>query len=169
MARRFVRTQGKGRLSLWLGMSPSSTTMTAGGGTIVYTFNAAALALRPVTILRTHMTFALRSDQEAAMEQQTAAFGWCVVSNEAAAVGVSAVPTPISELGSDLWFASKLIYGDESKLIDKVRSETRVDLDSKAMRKVNDGEQPVGVAEMSGTDSGGCILRIYGRMLVLAN
>ena len=78
-------------------------TLTASGGTILGSLNATALALRPFTIVRQHYFLMLRSDQAAAAERQFGAFGCVVVSDQAEAVGVTAIPTPITDAGSDLW------------------------------------------------------------------
>ena len=53
-----------------------------------------ALALRPFTILRTRMLIGLKSDQGAATEQQIVSYGKIVVSDDAAAVGLTAFPNP---------------------------------------------------------------------------
>ncbi len=110
----------------------------------------------------------MKSDQAAAVENQVAGFGFAVVSDQAVAVGVTAVPTPITEMGSDLWFLHQIIMGDESKLTDRTTSATRMSVDSKAMRKVDIGQDLVGVAEHSGV-GGGLIFFAAGRMLVKNN
>ncbi len=174
MARRrdFVRGAGaisQKRLTSWFQFSPVEATMTALGGTLIFSLNVAALALRPFTVVRTHFELMLRSDQAAAVEFQTAAVGIAIVSDQAAAIGVTAVPTPITDMGSDLWLLHKLIYSDESSLIDRVRSSSRVAVDSKAMRKVDIGQDLVVVGEMDGNISQGVVLTVGGRMLVKVN
>jgi len=134
----------------------------------MFSLNAAALALRPFTIVRTRMELQLRSDQAAAIEFQRASFGLAVVSDQAVAVGVTAVPTPFTDMGSDLWFVHQNLWGDESNLTDRTRPSTYVTIDSKAMRKVDIGQDIVVVAEF-GTGGGGAILGAAGRMLVKVN
>ena len=69
MARRVVvRGGGVRRQTLWLGLGMNSVTMTAAGGTLTHSLNAAALALRPFTIVRTIIAYQLQSDQAAAIE-----------------------------------------------------------------------------------------------------
>ena len=104
-----------------------------------------------------------RSDQSVAIEYQIGAFGYAVVSDQAVAIGVSAVPTPITDQDSDLWFLWKLMYGDESNLTDRTRSSTRATVDSKAMRRVDQGQDIVGVGEVTGS---GLVMNVGGRMLV---
>ena len=67
--------------SLWIFISPANVTLTAVGGTLITSLNASALALRPFTVVRTHLELYMRSDQSAAAEDQSCAFGACVVSD----------------------------------------------------------------------------------------
>ena len=110
------------RESLWTDLAPAALTMSASGGTISHTPNAALLALRPFTVVRSRGAMYLRSDQSAAVEFQTAAWGGCVVSDEALAIGVTAVPTPVTELASDLWFIHQFIMGGENNVAGALRS-----------------------------------------------
>ena len=106
MARRIhqARPRSTRRQTIWAFLSPVKITMTALGGTVIGSLNAAALAQRSFTVVRFHLAWLLQSDQAVAIEEQTAAFGVAVVSDQAVAVGVTAVPTPITDIGSDLWF-----------------------------------------------------------------
>ena len=114
MARRrdFVRGAhaiAQRRLTTWFQFSPAETTVASGASAIVFTLNAAALALRPFTVVRSHFLIWLLSDQAASQERQMAAMGIAVVSDQAVAVGATAVPTPITEAGSHLWFLHQYI------------------------------------------------------------
>ena len=160
---------GVRRQSLWIGFGSNQVTLTSLGGTITHALNAAALALRPFTIVRTLFVFDLRSDQAAAVEQQAANFGIAVVSDQALAVGITAVPTPVTDIGSDLFFAFIAMYADESSLTDRTRGSSKYLLDSKAMRKVPDDADLAVVAEADTAVAAGCILRMTGRMLVKLN
>ena len=156
------------RLSTWFFFTPAATTMTATGGTILFQLNAAALALRPFTIVRTRFQVGILSDQLAADELQVAGLGMAVVSDQAAAIGVSAVPTPVTDLGSELWFQHRLMYSNFSFLtaagFDQ-QGMVNYEIDSKAMRKVNESEDVVVVGERGGAGSG-VIIVVGGRMLV---
>ena len=154
------------RETTWFQFTPASFTMAAASTAVVaFSLNAAALALRPFTIVRTRFELQLQSDQAAAIERQQAALGMAVVSDQAVAVGVTAVPTPITDLASNLWFVHQLIFADESNLTDRTRSATRMSVDSKAMRKVEVGQDMVIVIE-TGAFSSGAILEVGGRMLI---
>ena len=169
---RYQRNRGSGtvvrarrRESLWIGLTFAQDTQTAEGGVIHYALNAAALALRPFTVVRTYMECMLVSDQAAAIENQACAFGWCVVSDQAFAIGITAVPTPVTDIGSDLFYLNKAMFADESNLTDRSKGGSKYSIDSKAMRKVNEDQQPIGVLEMSTAGSG---IRFFsaGNMLV---
>jgi hypothetical protein len=47
---------------------------------------------------------AISSDQFAQSESQIGAIGLAVVTDQAVGIGVTAVPTPITDLSSDSWF-----------------------------------------------------------------
>ena len=172
MARRrdFVRGAaaiGRKRETTWFSFEPANANIgTAGDAVLVFALNAAALALRPFTIVRTRFLVAIRSDQAAAIEVQRGAVGLAVVSDQAVAVGVTAVPTPIDDMGSNLWFVHQLLYADESNLTDRTRGESHFEIDSKAQRKVEVGQDVIVVAESSSTVSAGLIMTIGGRMLI---
>ncbi len=160
------RRSGSRRQSVWLQFLPAQTIMTATGGTIIFSLNAAALALRPFTVVRSHWELQLQSDQAAAIERQLIGFGTVIVSDEASTAGVASIPTPVTEAGSDLWFLHRFVFADESNLTDRTRSGTRMTIDSKAMRKCDIGQDLLVVAELSGLLSQGVNLESAGRVLV---
>jgi len=163
--RRFAhRSSGSRRATVWAFIAAADTSLSAAGGTLVTTSNAALLALRPFTIVRTYIEWQLRSDQAAAIEFQNMAIGMAVVSEEAATAGVGSIPTPVTEAGSDLWFLHGNQWGDESNLTDRTRSSTRGLIESKAMRRVEDGQTIVSVVELGILS--GCVLSTVGRFLI---
>ena len=173
MARRreFVRGASAirtSRLTSWFQFQNNEVTLTAAGGSLMFSLNAAALALRPFTIVRSRFEMWLRSDQAAAIEQQWVSFGIAVVSDQAAAIGVTAIPTPFTDMASDLWFVHQNLFADESNLTDRTRSGQRYTIDSKAMRKVDIGQDVVVVSE-HGTGASGAKLAVAGRMLIKVN
>ena len=156
------------RTSSWFFVDPVVSTLTTIGGTIQTSFNAAALASRPFTIIRLHMEILILSDQLAADELQVVAFGAAVVSDQSVAIGVTAIPTPATDAGSDLFFAHKWMINNLSLNTaagydsQGGRSYT---IDSKAMRKVNDDQDFVTVVELDSI-SDGAIVVAAGRMLI---
>ncbi len=174
MARKsgYVRRHGvMRRETLWFtGVAANTTLAASGAAAIVTSLNAAALALRPFTIIRTRGRIGITSDQGAATEIQDAAYGLCVVSDEAVAVGVTAVPTPTASSGSDLWFTYMRLMGrltvDTNVGSDAQGLADVQEVDSKAARKVEEGQDVVEVVESDAGISFGCIVRSFSRMLI---
>ncbi len=113
------------------------------------------------------MQFFIQSDQAAATELVHVAVGGAVVSDQAIAAGVGSIPTPFAEIGSDLWFlhdqlTTQFLFGTGVGFINDGVSK---DVDSRAMRKVEDGEDVAIVIENS-TVGQGSITTTAGRMLV---
>ena len=106
MARRFVTRPRAAtrRTTMWVALNPFEDNITGSGATLVSTANATLLALRPFTIVRTHLYWAFGSDQISANESQVVALGMAIVSEQAAAIGITAIPIPVTDLGSDLFF-----------------------------------------------------------------
>ena len=169
MARRNVVRAAK-RKFLWLQFAPSEATSGVGMAQLFFSLNAAALALRPFTIVRSHFEVMVRSDQEAAVETQIAAIGLAVVSDQAVAVGITAVPTTLTEAGSSLWFMHRFLFGEENSLFNLLKPTPTWALDSKAMRKVEVGSDLVVVGENGNVGgSGGIITTVAGRILIKTN
>ena len=171
MARTFARTfRGRTRQvreSLWIPLDTVETTLAAAStATLVASLNAAALALRPFTIVRTRGFWGLRSDQVAATENFSASQGHCIVSDQASAIGITAVPTPETDRGSDLWYLHESFAGSFNFDVDgSMRRGIWGTYDSKAMRKVNNDQDLVIVVETSSISSG-AIVHQSGRILV---
>ena len=171
MARKFTRSRGRDssrRQSAWLSIPPAVNTLAAASTAVVTaSLNAAALAMRPFTVVRTHISWLLKSDQQAASEQYAAAVGFAVVSDQASAVGVTAVPTPVTDLGSDLWFLHASVVGFFAlgTAVGFIEQGVFKDIDSKAMRRVNDDQDMVLVEETYST-SAGAITHNMGRFFI---
>ena len=155
------------RETIWFDVPRTAATLAASAtAALVATLGAPALALRPFTIVRTRGQLWVRSDQSAATEVFIGSLGFAVVSDQAAAIGVSAVPTPATDLGSDLWFVHEAVMGQFALIGTSVTQivESRP-FDSKAMRKVEDGQDVAQVVE-AGIGGNGCIIESMGRLLV---
>jgi len=170
MARKFAtRSQmhGPKRDSLWIPGLVATTTVAGNTAILNASLNAAALALRPFTIVRTRGLLYHHSDQVSANEAYQAAYGMAVVSEQAAAIGVTAIPTPITDQGSDFWFLYELLFGRFNFITGtgtNSPSGVQVPIDSKAMRKVDISENIVTVVETAGGN--GMTLVDSFRMLV---
>ncbi len=166
----FIRRGGvRRRETLWLGGTVVRSTIASANSAVIQTsLSAGALALRPFTVIRTRGVFSVASDQEAADEFIDCAFGAAVVSDEAVAIGVSAVPTPSTDNDSDLWHVYERIL-DQFTFASGVgfqgQSSRMIQVDSKAMRKVEDGQDLVDVVE-TGPGSGGVFAVTFNRALL---
>ena len=82
-------------------------------------------------------------------------------------MGVTAVPTPSADSGSDLWFAHEY-FAQSGSAVNSGRAGWNYVLDSKAMRRVDQGQDIVVVAEITPI-SDGMIITVGGRMLIKLN
>ncbi len=155
------------RSNVWVGAGLNATVIT-GVRTLLQTLNAAALAVRPFTIVRTHLSISYNSDQVAATETTQAVFAMQVVTESAAAGGVTTVPTGISETDGDFFVYKPLFSGIE--LVTAIgfvepRGDSVLHLvDSKAMRKVAINDDVVQTLELR--NFLGVEIAIEGRMLI---
>jgi len=172
MARKsgFVRRDNQmKRATFWVGGAIGSFNPTAASTALLtHSANAALLAVRPFTIVRTRGQFMARSDQFAASEDYSVNLGMCVVTDQARAIGVTAVPTPATDSGSDLFYVyesivSRILFGTGVGFEDP--SGRLIQFDSKAMRKVNEDEDPITVIETTSISSG-LVAQIQFRQLI---
>ena len=145
-SRSLVLPGGRQRLTEWQG-SPNVTaftTLPANTFLIFASLTVAELAKRPFTITRTVGTLFVRSDQTAAREFPFGAMGMMVVSEKAVTTGATAVPDPITEQESDEWYVYQAMasIGTGSVAEPNIMS---FPFDSRAQRKVQDGEDTVTV------------------------
>ncbi len=149
-----IRTK---RQTLWIAGDWTTTAVSGAGAVLVASLNAAALALRPFTILRHRGYFRVISDQQAASESFGLSVAHAVVSDQATAIGVTAVPTPVTDLGSDLFYQFESAHASfvfSSAVGIDGNEGTEVRWDSKAMRKVSNDEDLIHVVEGNGLGSG---------------
>ena len=172
MARKsgFVRRHGSmTRETRWLDIDPVSNVLASGGAILTHTLTAVELALRPFTIVRTRGLLFVRSDQFAANENYLMSAGICVVSDQAVGIGVTAVPTPEDDRSSDLWLMYESLQG-QVVVNTAVGFNDSVGVhryyDSKAMRKVEDGQDVAVVVESDTLSDSGQVITISGRMLI---
>ncbi len=167
---RFIRgVGGRRRETRWLDGIPVALTLGAAStAAITHTLTAVELALRPFTVMRTRGFWQIESDQNIATEPAQIAWGFAVVSDQAVGIGVTAVPTPFTDMESDLWFSYELLFNSFVFINGSGFQENAGltgELDSKAMRKVEDGQDIVSVIETSAI-SQGAIVRVGFRMLI---
>ena len=160
MARKsgFVRRNGvMRRETMWLGATFTVNTLASTNAVaLTASLDTAELALRPFTVVRVRGGMHVRSDQTGASEAFGVQMGLCVVSDQAVAIGVTAVPTPDTDQASDAWFVYEQ-YLSRFEFISGVGVDTDsgryVPYDSKAMRKVEDGFDVIQVIECPSTSA----------------
>jgi len=155
------------RQTFWVAMASTATAMASLSPVLFSGFSAAVLALRPFTIVRIRGWMSLASDQSIAVENYGAALAMAVVSDQALAIGVTAVPTPQAEKDSDMWFMFEELGGTINAVTSTgiSGSSQSKEIDSRAMRKVNDGQDVSLVGEGVSGLAGSTLFK-GGRILV---
>jgi len=101
------------------------------------------------TIVRIRGVLRLRlSTVTAGGDGYAGAIGMCVVSSDALAIGVTAVPDPFLGANEDCWKWHRFIslYGTETTPSDGYGGVQDIEIDSKAMRKFDEGQSLVMVS-----------------------
>ncbi len=134
-----VAVRAPKRTMVWIGANGGISTIAAGTNTLIASLNAAALAVRPFTIVRTRIECALMSDQAAVTETPTGQFGIIVVSEQAIAIGATAIPNPTDDADGD-WHVhqpvlNRFVFLSAVGVDQSIGGIVRT-IDSKAMRRV---------------------------------
>ena len=105
------------------------------------------------------------------------AFGLCVVTDQAFAAGVGSIPGPVADDDWDGWFYHRYLAlgsggaiaaaaaADEDQ-VNSVTAALRVEVDSKAMRKLTVGQTIVGMLELAEQGTATASIFFNSRMLV---
>ena len=156
MARRsgFRPQRGTKRTVSW-GFGPGGSVLTAltGNGQSILGDGVVLAVEDKATIVRTRGNIEMIQTLGGAGEGFHVAFGIGIVSDQAFTVGATAIPGPISEPGWPGWFYHRFldIHSVSSTIGDGVNSSAvvvREEVDSKAMRKISDGETMVAMIEV---------------------
>ena len=162
--------QSMRRKTQWIASADSTTITTLAAATSVLdqSFSLATLAdLIPFTIVRTVGELWVKTDQVSTTEIPFGGLGFSVVSEQARVAGVASVPVPITQEASDLFFTyqfwlASLLVADATGIMD---GSQRYTFDSRAQRKVTDGEAIVVTLENASSVHGvGFVLKY--RLLV---
>ncbi len=146
MARRVVRRssgfrRSPGRLTEWIGIpfQTDATTLPLSSKVIHSGLTAAGKAKLPFTVTRSVGMISIFSDQAGAVEHPLGAVGAVVVSDTASALGITAVPDPVTDVSSDFWLMYQSFVGPQNTAIDGA-GPTHFPIDSRGQRKIADGE-----------------------------
>ncbi len=156
------------RQTRWVAIAPTNTNLAAISTAVLFGgFSSDILAQRPFTIVRNHVFFRVSSDQSATPELYLAAIGFAVVTSQALAIGVTAVPTPFTDQVSDAFFVWGQLGGtiDVATAVGKTELGKDMQIDSKAMRKVDDGFDVAISVETAPIGEGADVVK-SGRMLI---
>jgi len=123
------------------GFSTGGNYVTVAAGTKVLLGSFLPLAGINETIRRTRGVFSVKSDQVTVAETQSGAFGMVVVTDAALAIGITAIPGPVTDAGDDGWFVWEPFFrfGAPAGSGPDPGGESAIFVDSKAMRKLPDG------------------------------
>ena len=153
--RTFPQRAGPRRLTEWFGLTflGDVTSLPAASFVIAASLDATELPKRPFTITRTIGQLFISSDQVAANEWPFGALGGIVVSDKAIATGATAVPDPVTQVASDEWFLYEpfAVAGAADAGFKKYQT---FNFDSRAQRKVQDGEDIAFVISNSNATDG---------------
>ena len=169
LRRRAPVARGTRRMTQWFRSADITGYSTLGAATAVIDQSLAGIT-EPVTAIRCRGIISVQSDQTAASETPFGAVGMCVVSDQAVAVGVTAIPTPITDKDSDLWimhqyFFAPVAFGSGVGFRNISQS---YEFDSKAMRKVPEGSTLIWVVENAAVGSGLIFALQFAVLLKLA-
>ena len=99
------------------------------------------------TITRTRGLLHMQSDQAVASEFQLGAVGMLIVSADALAVGITAIPSPGNDIANDSWFVWVPMLSTIKAADDTTDVGYHTIIDSKAQRVLTEGNVVVVVAE----------------------
>ncbi len=147
-------------------ISTGVTTVVANGKTLLS--SSAGLLISNFTIVRTRGILCIGSDQTGATEDQVGAFGVGIVSEQARAAGAASIPGPVSEAIWDGWFVHQFMINRFVNVtgvgVDANFVKT-IEIDSKAMRKVDSNDDLVLMVE-NGSGSTGFVFTAQMRFLI---
>jgi len=165
---RNIRKSAPRRLTQWLAFELVLDSLGgAGTSVLMATLNVAALAIRPFTIVRTRGVIFVGSDQSSASEDYAGVFSAQVVTEAATTVGITAVPTPLTDTNADFYVYEPFLGRASLQTVTATGENFggSFHFDSKAMRKV-DSDDDVAFVVQSTAASPGLDIRLVGRFLI---
>ena len=158
-----TRSRSAARGNVWLTIGVNNQAIAANTVALLSSLNAAALALRPFTIVRTHLDLFIRSDQSAAIEDPHGAWGAIVVNDQAVATGVNAVPDLVTN--GDASFFAYQGFAFQAGVANGGNVGVHYPINSKSMRKVGNNED-IAFMAVNTNASDGLTIYFNGRVLV---
>ena len=158
--RSFTRQRGSLRRKSTWSEGPFGTVSLSAAASVIFPMSQQAV-VDGLTLVRTRGELSVfLSVATAALDGFRWAFGMCIVSENAAGVGVIAIPSPIVDADWDGWFVYDTgtvkgwdIIPATGANANMGSSQTRIRIDSRAMRKFKSTDVMVGV--LAGSDEVG--------------
>ena len=156
MANRIVTRQFRGRVgprraTQWIASTAETAVSSLAGSSVV--LDQSFGFGEPATIVRVRGSLWVASDQVAATERPFGAIGFATVTDQALAIGVTAVPSPITDQSSEEWLLWQPFFVDYTFLdaTGVLQTYREYPLESKAMRKMGDSTSVIVVLENAAT------------------
>ncbi len=144
LTRQSFRPGGAGRrLTEWTSITNTvATAIAANTFSVVGSFTGAALAaIVPATLVRIRGNLVFSSDQAGSDEDQIGSIGVAVIKEPARSAGGAALPDPLQDAAADYWlYWSSLVNRGKRASANAGSDNFFLDIDGKAMRKVEDGD-----------------------------
>ena len=139
MASRFARpSRGRSRTGprpnrTWADVLTSAFTVLPANSVVLHSVFVPSNPGIDETVLRTVGSVSIASDQTGASEEQIGAFGMALVTDSAVAIGVTAMPDPVSDAEDDGWFVYQA-FAQQTALASTGIGSVMYPIDSKAKR-----------------------------------
>ena len=147
VGRNFPVRQGRRKETVWLASANQAAvkTLAAASSVLDQFFSSAQLVdggLLPGTIVRTRGVLYTKSDSVAAVEEPFGALSFSIVGDAARIAGIASLNTPIEEEAAEQYFVYEQWFGGNTALAAGAADGRWYvqSFDSKAMRKVEEGE-----------------------------
>ena len=117
----------------WSGLIEATyTTVAANSAVLLFTFTPSNPGI-DLVILRTVGVVSVALDQSTSNENQLGGFGLIAVSDDAVAIGITAIPDPVSDIDHDGWFIYQA-FSQQSGVSGSFMPSREYQFDSKAKR-----------------------------------
>ncbi len=157
------------RKTFWIGSADSTAGQTLAAATAVLDQSTTwSDDLGPATVVRTRGELYVRSDVSTT-EDAFGAMGMAVVKTTAAAIGITAIPTPITDEGDEGFFV--WVPWTSSQIVGTTQGPVRANIfkfDSKAQRKIVGGDTLVVTLENASAAHGMVFINKF-RILIKTN
>ena len=166
--RSFVRGGGPKRQTRWLVSAIETDFTTLAAGTVLFDQQFGSVT-EPFTITRTVGDIMWWSDQTAGLEVPFGALGMAIAGVNAVGAGVASLPAPYADAEFDNWFLWQVLMVNSANDSGAAAGASRVfHFDSKAQRKVEEGESIAVMVENASVTDGALFLLTFRMLIKLA-